>query len=152
VHLAGRVLGSDESAIAFADDLEESVAFGDARWGDLRALLAAELPHAGFPVPELPVPAPFRADAVRQVDLHDVGAVVLASGFRPDYSWIDAPVCDALGFPITDDGESTVVPGLYFCGVHFMRTRRSALLFGVGRDATVVAERAATQVPSVERP
>ncbi|WP_138419068.1 NAD(P)-binding domain-containing protein [Sinomonas gamaensis] len=152
VRLAGRVLGSDESGITFADDLEESVAFGDARWADLRALLAADLPRAGFPVPELPVPAPFRADAVRHVGLHEVGAVVLACGFRPDYSWIDAPVCDALGFPITDDGESTVVPGLYFCGVHFMRTRRSALLFGVGGDAKVVAARAATQVPSVERP
>jgi putative flavoprotein involved in K+ transport len=32
-----------------------------------------------------------------------------------------------------------VVPGLYFCGVHFMRKRKSSLLFGVGEDATVVA-------------
>jgi putative flavoprotein involved in K+ transport len=37
------------------------------------------------------------------------------------------------------DGASPVVPGLFFCGVHFMRTRRSALMFGVGQDAAVVA-------------
>jgi putative flavoprotein involved in K+ transport len=33
-----------------------------------------------------------------------------------------------------------VVPGLYFCGVHFLRTRKSSLLFGVGEDAAVVAQ------------
>jgi putative flavoprotein involved in K+ transport len=32
-----------------------------------------------------------------------------------------------------------VVPGLYFCGVHFLRKRKSALLSGVGEDAAVVA-------------
>jgi putative flavoprotein involved in K+ transport len=37
------------------------------------------------------------------------------------------------------DGASTATPGLYFVGVHFLRTRKSALLAGVGEDATVVA-------------
>ena len=44
-----------------------------------------------------------------------------------------------MGFPITEDGASTIVPGLYFCGVHFLRTRRSSLLFGVSEDAAIVA-------------
>ena len=35
---------------------------------------------------------------------------------------------------------ATAVPGLYFCGVHFLRTRRSSLLWGVGDDARVVAK------------
>jgi len=34
---------------------------------------------------------------------------------------------------------STEVPGLFFCGVHFLRTRRSSLLFGVGADAALLA-------------
>jgi putative flavoprotein involved in K+ transport len=41
------------------------------------------------------------------------------------------------------DGASTVVPGLFFCGVHFLRKRKSSLLLGVGEDATVVAGRTA---------
>ena len=45
-----------------------------------------------------------------------------------------------MGFPITDNGASTVVPGMYFCGVHFLRKRQSAVLFGVGEDAAIVAE------------
>jgi putative flavoprotein involved in K+ transport len=139
VRLAGHVAGSDGSRIGFRDDAVESVAFGDARWADLRALLTAQLPANGFEVPDMPVPPPFRADPVDEMSLSEVGAVVLAAGFRPDYRWIDAPVCDELGFPLTVDGASPVVPGLFFCGVHFMRTRRSALMFGVGQDAAVVA-------------
>jgi putative flavoprotein involved in K+ transport len=47
-----------------------------------------------------------------------------------------------LGFgplPIQKDGASTVIPGLYFVGVHFLRKRKSSLLIGVGDDAATVA-------------
>jgi putative flavoprotein involved in K+ transport len=46
---------------------------------------------------------------------------------------------DEFGFPIQEDGASTVVGGLYFVGVHFMRTRKSATFLGVGEDAAIVA-------------
>ena len=46
---------------------------------------------------------------------------------------------DELGFPLQVDGASTVAPGLYFVGVHFLRKRKSSLLFGVGEDAALVA-------------
>jgi choline dehydrogenase-like flavoprotein len=42
-----------------------------------------------------------------------------------------------------EDGASTLVPGLYFCGVHFLRKRKSALLIGVGEDAALVASKVA---------
>ena len=68
--------------------------------------------------------------------------MILTGGFRPDYrSWLPWPdAFDDLGFPIQRDGASTVVPGLSFVGVHFMRTRKSSLLIGVGEDAAVVAD------------
>ena len=46
---------------------------------------------------------------------------------------------DDLGFPIQRDGASTVVPGLYFVGTHFLRKRKSSTLFGMGEDAEIVA-------------
>jgi putative flavoprotein involved in K+ transport len=56
---------------------------------------------------------------------------------------------DDLGFPIQEDGASTVVPGLHFIGVHFLRTAKSSVLAGVGEDAAVVARRiAATTAPA----
>jgi len=47
---------------------------------------------------------------------------------------------DDLGFPLQRDGASTVIPGLFFVGVHFLRKRKSSLLCGVGEDAALVAE------------
>jgi putative flavoprotein involved in K+ transport len=91
-------------------------------------------------VPEMPDPRPFEAKAAGEVDLDGFGAVVFTSGFRPDYGgWVNFPVFDERGFPIFDDALATAVSGLYFCGVHFLRKRRSSLLFGVGEDAAIVA-------------
>jgi putative flavoprotein involved in K+ transport len=65
--------------------------------------------------------------------------VIFTSGFRPDYAgWVRFPAFDAMGFPLTDNCASTEVPGLFFCGVHFLRKRKSSVLFGVGEDAALV--------------
>ena len=144
VPLLGHLSGFNGSRAQFADDLGESVAFGDARWADTRQLLTEQLPARGVEVPQLPVPAPFRYNPVRELDLRGFGAVIFTAGFRPDYRWIDAPVTDDLGFPLSIDGASTVLPGLYFSGVHFLRKRRSSLLFGVGKDAALVAREIAS--------
>ena len=66
----------------------------------------------------------------------DVDSVVWATGFRPDYTWIDAPaVTDGAGIPNHDGGRSLAVPGLWFLGLPWQRTRGSALLGFVQRDA-----------------
>jgi putative flavoprotein involved in K+ transport len=143
VPLLGRLAHVDGNRASFTDDLGASVAFGDARWADMCQLMRAQLPARGYPVPELPAPAPFSYDPVHELDLRAVGTVIVSSGYRPDYSWIDFPVADPMGFPVSVDGASTIVPGLYFCGVHFLRTRRSSLLFGVGEDAAIVGRLAA---------
>jgi putative flavoprotein involved in K+ transport len=67
--------------------------------------------------------------------------VIFTSGFRPDYtSWVHLDAFDEMGFPIHKEGASAVVRGLYFCGVHFLRKRKSSLLIGVGEDAVFVAD------------
>ena len=140
VQLAGRLAGVDGHRAHFAGDLADSVAFGDARYADVRHLLTTQLAAGGRPAPELPDPPPFRAEPPPALDLHHIAAVIVTSGYRPDYaSWVRFPAFDAAGFPLTHDGNSTVVPGLCFCGVHFLRTRKSSLLFGVGDDAAIVA-------------
>lgn len=138
VTLAGRLTGVRYGRVTFADDLADSVAFGDAWYAGLRALFAAELGPDG---PSLPEPEPFVATAPTEIDLADVGTVLFTSGFRPDHArWVGFPVFDELGFPVVDDHLATEVPGLFFCGVHFLRNRRSSLMWGVGDDAAVVAD------------
>jgi len=87
--------------------------------------------------PEMPPPAPFRADSRDRLELGGFGAVIFTSGFRPDYtSWVGCPAAfDDLGFPIQRDGSSTVIHGLHFMGVHFQRKRKSATFLGVAEDA-----------------
>lgn len=64
-----------------------------------------------------------------------LAAVVWATGFRPDFGWIDLPACGADGEPLHRRGLSRTVPGLAFLGLPWLDSRSSALLHGVGRDA-----------------
>ncbi len=66
-------------------------------------------------------------------------AVIWATGFRQDFSWVDAPVLIG-GRPVHTRGV-TSVPGLYFLGLPWQHTRGSALLGWVGRDAAFLAQR-----------
>src|SRR5947209_8028700 len=64
----------------------------------------------------------------------DVGAVIWATGFRHDHSWIDAPIFDDQGRAVHRRGV-TDSAGLYFLGLSWQHTRGSALLGWVGDDA-----------------
>ncbi|KAA9333275.1 FAD-dependent oxidoreductase [Hymenobacter busanensis] len=78
-------------------------------------------------------------------------AVVWATGYGPDFNWIEAPVLDAQGYPLHHRGL-TALPGLAFLGLPWLDSRSSALLGGVGRDARrVVRALVAGQSTSVEK-
>jgi putative flavoprotein involved in K+ transport len=80
----------------------------------------------------------------------DVDAVIWATGYRPDYSWIKLPVFD-------DDGRLrhrrgvTDVTGLYFLGLTWQHTRGSALIGWVKDDAESIGERIAKYEASKAR-
>lgn len=142
VELAGHVTGIEDGVVFFGGELAACVAFGDARWADLRDAISKSQVKRGRPVPSMPDVEPFDASSeLDRLRLGEIGSVLLTTGFRPSYrAWIDIPdAFDPMGFPTQVDGRSTIVPGLSFVGVPFMRTRSSQLLMGVGRDAAVVA-------------
>jgi putative flavoprotein involved in K+ transport len=147
VTLLGHFVGADGQHARFAPDLGESVAWGDERNAHLMGLVRELVAERAIPLPEIPEPEPFDADAPEELSLSGFGAVVFAGGFRPDYgSWVRFPgAFDEFGFPVHDEGASTVVPGLYFVGVHFLRKRKSSLLNGVGEDAAIVAHQVAAR-------
>lgn len=70
----------------------------------------------------------------------EVDAVIWATGYRPDYSWVDLPVFDSDG-RVRHRRGVTDVPGLYFLGLTWQHTRGSALLGWVKDDAQFIAER-----------
>lgn len=147
VTLLGHFLGADGRRARFAPDLRETVGWGDQLNAMLMNTVRALVAERGLPDPQIAEPPPFRApDAPEELDLAGFGAVIFASGFRPDYDrWVRFPgAFDEFGFPIQRDGASTLVPGLFFVGVHFLRKRKSSLLIGVGEDAAIVARQIAT--------
>jgi putative flavoprotein involved in K+ transport len=76
----------------------------------------------------------------------DVANVVWATGYRPDYSFIAAPIVGEDGWPVEVRGVSPTIPGLYFLGVPFQYAFTSMLVAGAGRDAAYVVDRIAERV------
>jgi putative flavoprotein involved in K+ transport len=76
-----------------------------------------------------------------------VSSVIWATGYRPDHSWIDAPVFDGER-RVEHKRGVTAAPGLYFLGLPWMYTRGSALLGWVGEDAEFLAGRIAERTGS----
>jgi putative flavoprotein involved in K+ transport len=72
-----------------------------------------------------------------------IDAVIWATGFDVDHSWIEAPVFDQTGRVVHERGV-TASPGLYFLGLQWLHTRGSALLGWVKNDASYVAEQIAS--------
>lgn len=144
IKLAGRFLGAQGRIAHFAPDLGASVAWGDQAYRDLMKLIEARATALGMHV-QIDEPGRFEAEAPETMDLSRFSVAIYATGFRPDYrSWLPWPQAfDEFGFPLQKDGVSLIVPGLYFAGVHFLRTRKSSLFIGVGEDATVVARHVA---------
>ena len=70
--------------------------------------------------------------------------VVWCTGFRPDYSWIDLPVTDERGQPITERGVSPET-GLYFLGLEFQYAVASSSIQGLDQDARYLARAMAKQ-------
>jgi putative flavoprotein involved in K+ transport len=69
-------------------------------------------------------------------------AVIWATGFRADFSWIDLPVFDDMGRVVHRRG-ATDSPGLYFLGLSWLHTRGSALIGWVKDDAEYLAQQIA---------
>jgi putative flavoprotein involved in K+ transport len=73
----------------------------------------------------------------------EVDAVIWATGYRPDYSWIDLPIFGGEG-RLSHRRGVTDVPGLYFLGLTWQHTRGSALIGWVKDDAEFIAEQIAS--------
>jgi putative flavoprotein involved in K+ transport len=74
-----------------------------------------------------------------QLDLGsgEIRAIVWATGFRPDYGWLDVPALDAKG-RLNHEGGVVDSPGLYALGLPVLRRRKSSFIYGIEDDAREV--------------
>ncbi|MFL9901424.1 MSMEG_0569 family flavin-dependent oxidoreductase [Paraburkholderia fungorum] len=68
-----------------------------------------------------------------------IKCVIWCIGFRPDFSWIDAPVFNGRGYPAHHRGI-TPQPGLYFVGLPWLYTWGSGRFSGISRDAQYIVD------------
>ena len=135
--LNNNVLFSDIFANEFMQSVDEYI-----ERGSLTVPAATQRELEGGPLNNSKNRAP-----VRWIDLfeHDIRTLIWSTGFSFNFEWIDFPVTDEFGYPITNMG-ATDTPGLYFCGLNWMSKRKSGIIFGVHDDAHVVAQQIARKI------
>jgi putative flavoprotein involved in K+ transport len=70
----------------------------------------------------------------------NVGTVLWATGYRPDYSWLEVPVLDYKGRLWHEGGVIPDAPGLYVLGTSLLRRRRSTYISGAAHDTAELAD------------
>ena len=139
VDVVGRLVGVDANRLQFSGSLANHCAMADLklnrlleridRWVDehrVGHIVAAPERFAATRVEAAP-------RVVIDVAKEPIATVIFATGFRPDYSWVEAPAFDAKG-RLCHDGGVAAAPGLYALGLNFMRRRKSSYMHGAEDD------------------
>ncbi|MGZ2259427.1 FAD-dependent oxidoreductase [Roseobacter sp. A03A-229] len=102
-----------------------------------------------FPAPDRPAPTVLPDPPVLSLPLDDgaITSILWATGFAPDFSFLDVPSFDARG-RLAHEGGVCAVPGLYVLGLPFLRRRRSHHISGASSDAAELAAHLATHLQS----
>ncbi len=149
VRLVGRLVGISDGRLQFSGSLRNHCAMSDLKMGRLLDAIdqwatdrgldgEVEAPHRFAPTRVEDSP-PLSLDLGRG----EIRTIVWATGFRPDYSWLDVPVLDRKG-QIRHDGGIVASPGMYVMGLQFLRRRKSALIDGAGDDARDLSDHLAS--------
>ncbi|NOL48534.1 flavin-containing monooxygenase [Pelistega europaea] len=147
ITLMGMTKSFDGHKIYFQDDLKANLEAGD------KALLTflddadAYVVRNGLDLPEepelrtmLPNPACVEQPLLElDIQKDNIAAVIWASGFSYDYSWLQVDAFDERGLPIHKQGISPE-RGVYFVGLPYLTGRGSSFIWGVWHDAKHIAE------------
>jgi putative flavoprotein involved in K+ transport len=143
VELVGRLVGLQDGKAHFSGSLANFCALADLKMHRLLASID-EWVHAHglgdeFPAPRRYAPTDVDPQTKLALNLSDgISTVIWATGYRPDYSWLDVPVLDRKG-RIRHHGGVVAAPGMYVMGLPFMRRRKSSFIDGAGDDAADLA-------------
>jgi putative flavoprotein involved in K+ transport len=145
VELVGRWAAVRDGTALFSGGLRNVCSLADLKMRRLLATFDEWARHSGRAA-EVGPPEEFPPTAVPnatrlQLDLRtgEIGSIVWATGFRPDYSWLAAPVLDAKG-GLRHEGGVVEAPGLYALGLPMLRRRRSSFINGIEDDARAVID------------
>jgi putative flavoprotein involved in K+ transport len=148
VTLLGHLDAVDGTRMRFASDLPHHVGFGDETARRMRQDVDTHIARRGIDAPpsepdpaDEPVADPARFSGPPELDLAERGitSVVFSTGFTADFSWLRLPVTDDHGAPLHVEGRSPV-PGVWFLGLPWMRTRKSGIIWGAVEDSRTIVD------------
>jgi putative flavoprotein involved in K+ transport len=145
VTLVGRWAAVRDSRALFSGGLRNMFSLADLKLERLLdtfdewALTSGHAAEVGPPERIAPTRVPESARLQLDLERGEIRAVIWATGFRPDYSWLDVPVIDAKG-RLRHDGGVAESPGLYALGLPVLRRRKSTFIYGIEDDAREVID------------
>lgn len=139
VEIVGRLAGINGSKAQFSGSLRNHCDMADLKLARLLDLIDSWIQMRGMDG-EVAAPERYPRTSVTEaprlsVDFQRdrIDTVLWATGFRPDYTWLQVPVLDRKG-RLRHDGGIVDAPGMYTLGLNFMRRRKSSFLHGAGDD------------------
>jgi putative flavoprotein involved in K+ transport len=145
VELVGRLAAIRDGRALFSGGLRNQFALADLKMDRLLDTFdeyaRTNGRDAGFSPPERFDPTYVPDSSRLSLDLRsgEIRSIVWATGFRPDYSWLDVPVIDQKGH-LQHDGGVVGAPGMYALGLPVLRRRKSSFIYGAEDDAREVVE------------
>jgi len=145
VGLVGRLAAVRDGHALFSGGLRNQFALADLKlgrlldtfdeWARSHRLDGDMSPPERFEPTRMPRSSPLTLDLRNGA----IRSIVWATGFRPDYSWLDVPVVDEKG-RLRHDGGVVAAPGMYALGLPVLRRRNSTFICGAGDDARDVTD------------
>jgi putative flavoprotein involved in K+ transport len=145
VELVGRLSALRDGKALFSGGLRNHFALADLKMDRLLDTFddwARRTNHdANMAPPERFAPTLAPESSRLSLDLRNgaIRSIVWATGFRPDYRWLDVPVLDDKGH-LRHNGGVVDAPGLYALGLPVLRRRKSTFIYGADEDAREVIE------------
>lgn len=157
VRLAGRLAGVRDGKAMFSGSLRNVCALADLKMDRMLKTIDDWIDAHGLAgdceTAERYAPTATETTSLLGLDLGsgEIGTIVWATGFRPDYSWLDVPVLDRKG-QVRHDGGVVDAPGMYIMGLPFLRRRKSSFIHGVEDDARDLSRHLAGYLDSQATP
>ncbi len=139
VELVGRLSAVRDGRALFSGGLRNQFALADLKMNRLLDTFDrwAERVDVDADRPERFEPTRVPATSRLQLDLRggEISSIIWATGFRPDYRWLQVPVLDRKGALRHEGGVVADAPGLYAIGLPILRRRKSTFILGAEDDA-----------------
>jgi putative flavoprotein involved in K+ transport len=147
--LVGRLMGFNNRVAQFSGSLRNVCALADLKMNRLLKNIDEWIEENDDPA-AYDSPERFESTRIEEnppltldLDKEGIRTILWATGFRPDFSWLEVPVLTSKGM-IRHDGGVAESPGLYVIGLPVLRRRKSSFIHGVEDDARDLHEHLAS--------